>query len=179
MTAPSRLLIDSILQRFRAQKQTAEKAVVQISDALLHQALDENTNSLAVIMKHMAGNMESRFTDFLTSDGEKPTRDRDDEFVDTIVDRAAVMARWERGWGCLFAAVEPLTDADLARTVTIRQQPHSVADALVRALDHLGYHTGQIVQLARYLAKDKWQTLTIPRGGSRQFNQAMQQKFSK
>ena len=179
MSTPSRLLIDSFVQRFRAQKQTAEKALAQVPDALLHQPLDENTNSLAVIMKHMAGNMESRFTDFLTSDGEKPTRDRDDEFVDNITDRAGLMGRWERWWGCLFSAVETLTDADLIRMVTIRQQPHSVADALVRALDHLGYHTGQIVQLSRFLAKDKWQTLTIPRGGSRQFNQAMHGKFVK
>src|SRR3954454_23476782 len=101
MGTSSRLLIDAFLQRFRAQKQTADKAVAQVPDALLHQPLDENTNSLAVIMKHMAGNLESRFTEFLTSDGEKATRDRDDEFIDNLADRAALMDRWESGWRCL------------------------------------------------------------------------------
>jgi uncharacterized damage-inducible protein DinB len=179
MSGDNRLVIDSFMQRFGAQKAMVEKAVAQLSDAQLRQPLDENTNSAAVIMKHMAGNLRSRFTDFLTSDGEKPGRDRDSEFIDDFPDRAALRAYWEQGWGCLIEALTPLTDADLVKTVTIRGQRLAVIEALVRALDHQGYHAGQIVQLARYLAKDHWTTLTIPRGGSRQFNEAMRQQLDK
>ncbi|HVT79080.1 MAG TPA: DinB family protein [Phycisphaerae bacterium] len=176
MDSNSRLVVGSFITAFQSQKQMAEKAVNQLPDDQLHRALDDNTNSLAVIMKHMAGNLRSRFTDFLTTDGEKPDRDRDSEFVDDAPGRAALMSHWEQGWKCLFDALAPLSDADLARTITIRGQPHSVADALARALAHQGYHVGQIVQLARFLAKDRWQTLTIPRGGSRGFNDTMQKK---
>jgi Protein of unknown function (DUF1572) len=176
---PDRLVIDAIIKRFQAHKEMAEKAFGQISDAQLHQPLDENTNSIAVIAKHMSGNLRSRFTDFLTSDGEKPDRDRDSEFVDDIPDRPAFLAMWEAGWQCLFDAISPLTDSDLNKTINIRGEPHSVIDALLRQLSHHSYHTGQIVQLARYLAKDKWTVLTIPRGGSRQFNAAMDEKRGK
>jgi len=179
MPADTRLVIDSFISRFRDQKQTAEKALNQLPDALLHQPLDENTNSLAVIVKHLAGNFRSRFTDFLTTDGEKPNRDRDAEFVDDIPDRPALMARWESGWQTLLDNLSPLTDADLPRTITIRNQPHTVVDALMRSLAHTAYHTGQIVQLARFLAKDNWTTLTIPRGQSAQFTQQMHQKFAR
>ena len=171
-----RLIIDAFVLRFRDQKQTVEKAIAQISDSQLHQPLDENTNSVAVIMKHISGNFCSRFTDFLTSDGEKPGRDRDSEFVDDMADRATILAHWETGWKCLFDSLASLSDHDLERNITIRNQPHSVVDALLRALAHVGYHVGQIVQLSRYLAKDNWQVLTIPRGGSEQFNQAMREK---
>ncbi len=168
-----RLVIDALTKRFAAYKEMAQKAFAQVSDAQLHQALDENTNSIAVIMKHMSGNLRSRFTDFLTSDGEKPDRDRDSEFIDDIADRAALVEYWESGWRCLFDALSSLTDRDLDTTITIRGEPHSVIDALLRQLAHHGYHVGQIVQLARFLAKDKWTVLTIPRGGSKQFNAAM------
>jgi uncharacterized damage-inducible protein DinB len=178
MSTDNRLVIQSFIARFRDQKQTAERAVGQIADDKLRVPLDENTNSLAVIMKHMSGNLRSRFYDFLSSDGEKPDRDRDSEFVDDFADRAAMMAFWERGWTCLFDSLAPLTDADLGRVVTIRGQPHSVADALGRALAHQSYHVGQIVQLARYLAKEQWQTLTIPRGGTAAFNAKMREKFA-
>jgi len=179
MGAEKRLVIQSFIEKFRDQKQTAEKAVVQVSDERLHQPLDENTNSLAVIMKHMAGNLRSRFTDFLGSDGEKPDRDRDSEFVDDIPDRLALMSVWEQGWNCLFESLGPLTDDDLGRYVTIRNQPHTVADALMRALAHAAYHVGQIVQLSRFMAKDRWNTLTIPRGGSREVNEKMREQFGK
>jgi hypothetical protein len=175
----SKLVFDALAKRFAAYKDMAEKAVVQISDSQLHQPLDENTNSLAVIMKHMSGNLISRFTDFLTSDGEKPNRDRDSEFIDDNSDRAAVMAYWEAGWRCLFDAISPLTDKDLNKTITIRGEPHTVIDALLRQLSHHAYHVGQIVQLARYLAKNKWTVLTIPRGGSKQFNAMMDAKRAK
>jgi hypothetical protein len=176
---PDRLVMNAITTRFKAYKEMAEKAFGQISDDKLHQPLDENTNSIAVIAKHMSGNLRSRFTDFLTSDGEKPDRDRDSEFVDDIPDRQAFLAMWEAGWQCLFNAISPLADSDLNKTITIRGEPHSVIDALLRQLSHHSYHTGQIVQLARYLAKDKWTVLTIPRGGSRQFNATMDQKHGK
>jgi len=172
-------IVGAFRARFQAQKGMTEKAAGQLPEELLHVALDENTNSVAAIMKHMAGNLKSRFTDFLASDGEKPDRDRDAEFVDDLKDRAALMALWEDGWGCLLRTLDALSDADLLRTVTIRGQPHSVADALVRALDHQGYHTGQAVQLSRHLAKGEWKTLTIARGQSKQFNEAMRQKFGK
>jgi hypothetical protein len=174
-----RLVMDAITTRFKAYKEMAQKAFGQISDAQLHQPLDENTNSVAVIVKHMSGNLRSRFTDFLTSDGEKPNRDRDSEFVDDIPDRQAFLAMWEGGWRCLFDALSPLSDGDLNKTITIRGEPHSVIDALLRQLSHHSYHTGQIVQLARFLAKDKWTVLTIPRGGSQQFNATMDKKHGK
>ncbi len=171
------VVLGAFRARFRAQKQMAEKAAGQLPEEQLHVALDENTNSVAAIMKHMAGNLKSRFTDFLTSDGEKPERDRDAEFIDDIRDRAALLAHWEEGWGCLLRALDGLSDGDLGKVVTIRGQPHSVADALVRALDHQGYHT--VVQLSRHLAKGEWRTLTIARGQSRQFNEAMREKYGK
>jgi len=174
-----RLVIDAIITRFKAYKEMAEKAFGQVSDDQLHQPLDENTNSIAVIVKHISGNLLSRFTDFLTSDGEKPDRDRDSEFVDDFPDRRAIVTTWDRGWQCLFDAISPLTDGDLNKTVTIRGEPHSVIDALLRQLSHHSYHVGQIVQLARFLAKDKWTVLTIPRGGSQQFNARMSEKHGR
>ncbi|HEX4052783.1 MAG TPA: DUF1572 family protein [Tepidisphaeraceae bacterium] len=168
-----RLVMDALTKRFAAYKEMAQKAFAQISDAQLHQPLDQNTNSIAVIMKHMAGNLRSRFTDFLTTDGEKPDRDRDSEFIDDNAERKAILAYWETGWRCLFDAMSPLTDGDLNRTINIRGEELTVIDALLRQLAHHGYHVGQIVQLARFLAKDKWTVLTIPRGGSKQFNAAM------
>jgi uncharacterized damage-inducible protein DinB len=144
----------------------------QLSDEQLRTALDPNTNSVAVIMKHVGGNLKSRWTDFLTSDGDKPWRNRDDEFVDTFQSRDEMMHAWEGGWAVLFATLESLTEADLDREVTIRGEVHSVPLAILRALDHCGYHTGQIVLTARLLVgNNDWQTLTIPRGQSQQFNQ--------
>jgi len=156
----------------------AARAVEQVDDDALRRALHPETNSIAVIMKHLAGNMISRWTNFLTSDGEKPDRDRDAEFVDDFSDRAAVLAYAERGWNCLFAAIEGLTDADLERTVTIRGEPHTVIQAIARQVDHYAYHVGQIVLIARIHAGAAWQTLTIPRGGSRTYNKAVWGKDS-
>ena len=175
----TRLVLDAFTHRFQDQKQMAEKAIAQLPTNQLHIPLDENTNAIAVIMKHMAGNLRSRFTDFLTTDGEKPDRNRDAEFLDTHPTREALLQDWNTGWSALFSALAPLTDTDLARTITIRNQPHTIADALARALAHQSYHVGQIIQLARYLAKENWQTLTIPKGASTQFNQSMQQKYGK
>ena len=122
-------------------------------------------------MKHVAGNLKSRWTEFLTTDGEKPWRNRDDEFVDTFSSRQELLDFWEQGWGCLFQSLESLRPEDLAKVVTIRGEPHTVPLAIHRSLAHCGYHIGQIVLIARILAEDKWETLTIPRGESASFNQ--------
>jgi len=163
-------VLDEAIKVFRSQKDLADRALAQVSDANLHVSLDANTNSIAVIMKHMAGNMISRWTDCLTTDGEKPDRNRDDEFVDRFTSRADVMAYWERGWAVLFSTLNSLTPDDLTKTITVRGEPHSVILAIHRQLSHYGYHVGQIVQIARIHAKDKWTTLTIARGQSQQFN---------
>lgn len=164
--------VSAILNAFEANKKLADRAVAQVPDEKLHVALDANTNSVAVIMKHVAGNLRSRWTDCLTTDGEKPSRNRDDEFVDTFRSRAEVLETWERGWECLFSALRELRPEDLTKTMLIRGEPHSVPLALSRSLGHTCYHIGQIVQVARVHAGDAWNTLTIARGGSRQFNQA-------
>lgn len=172
----AQLFLDSITKNFRRQKTTADKAIAQLSDAQLRQPLDENTNSIAVIMKHVGGNLRSRFTDFLTTDGDKPGRNRDNEFIDDFPSRDAILQHWESGWTTLFNALVSLQPEDLSKTITIRGEPHSVIDALHRSLAHNGYHAGQIVQLARYLAKDQWETITIPRGGSEEFSRHMREK---
>jgi hypothetical protein len=155
---------------FQYYKKLAERAIAQCPDAGLFTTLDAESNSIAIIVKHMAGNMRSRWTDFLTRDGEKPDRNRDSEFEAPPTTRAELMAMWERGWKLLFGALEPLGDADLTRTITIRTEPHSVMQAINRQVAHYSYHVGQIVYLARYLAGDKWQTLTIPKKKSAEFN---------
>lgn len=164
--------MSAIMNAFEANKRLADRAVEQVPDDKLHVALDGNTNSIAVIMKHVAGNLTSRWTDFLTTDGEKPGRNRDDEFVGTFGSRAEVLECWERGWACLLAALAGLTRDDLGKTVLVRGEPHTVPLAMERSLGHTCYHVGQIVQVARILAGEGWNTLTIPRGGSDQFNRA-------
>ena len=163
--------LSSVANAFEANKRMADRAVEQVPDEKLHVALDANTNSVAVIMKHVAGNLLSRWTDFLTSDGEKPWRNRDDEFVDTLASRDALLAYWESGWQRLFDTLAALSPDDLGRTVTIRGEAHSVPTAIQRSLAHCGYHVGQIILVARILAGDQWTTITIPRGGSANFNQ--------
>jgi uncharacterized damage-inducible protein DinB len=158
------------LTLFRHYKGLADRAMVQVRDEDLFAVLDGESNSIAVVVKHMAGNMLSRWTDFLTTDGEKPTRNRDAEFVDPPPTRAALLEVWEQGWARLFAALEPLTDTDLDRTVTIRGEPHSVMQAVNRQMAHYSYHVGQIVFLARHFACDRWQSLTVPKNKSAEFN---------
>lgn len=156
---------------FRHYKKLADGAMAQVSDDQLYAALDGEMNSIAVMVKHMAGNMRSRWTDFLTSDGEKPDRNRDSEFVEPPAGREALMTVWDEGWNCLFAALEPLTDADLARTVTIRGEAHSAMQAINRQVAHYSYHCGQIVFLAKHFRGDAWVSLSVPRGGSGGFNE--------
>jgi uncharacterized damage-inducible protein DinB len=157
---------------FRYYKKLGERAMAQCSDESLVATIDAESNSIAIIVKHMAGNMRSRWTDFLTSDGEKPDRNRDTEFEDAPNTRAALVELWERGWKYLFDALEPLTDADLTRTVTIRTEPHSVMQALNRQMAHYAHHVGQIVLLAKHLTAQrtgKWDSLSVPRGKSKAF----------
>lgn len=164
--------LSASINAFEANKRLADRAIEQVPDDMLHVALDPNTNSIAVIMKHVAGNLASRWTDFLTTDGEKPSRNRDDEFVDSFGSRAEVLEAWERGWACLFSTLKKLKPEDLEKTVMIRGEAHSVPLAIERSLGHTCYHIGQIVQVARIHAGDHWNALTISRGGSEQFNKA-------
>jgi hypothetical protein len=167
----AKAVIDGALMVFRSNKGWADKAVAQLADDKLHVALDANTNCIAVIMKHVAGNLHSRWTDFLTTDGEKPWRNRDDEFVDTFTARDELIAYWDAGWQRLFDTLTGITAEDVGRTVAIRGEPHSVPLAIQRSLAHCGYHVGQIVMIARILAEDNWTTITIPRGASASYNQ--------
>ena len=163
--------IEDSLTLFHYYKKLAERAMEQLTDEQLFALLDEEANSIAIIVKHMAGNMRSRWTDFLTSDGEKPDRDRDGEFVDPPATRKALLDLWEDGWARLFAALEPLAEADLGRTVTIRGEPHSVLQAVNRQVAHYANHVGQIVMLAKHFAHDHWQSLSVPRNRSAEFTQ--------
>ncbi|EDL61740.1 DUF1572 family protein [Gimesia maris] len=162
--------LSAMLNVFESHKQMTERAIAQVSDEGLRTALHEHTNSIAVIMKHVAGNLISRWTDFLTTDGEKRDRNRDDEFVDTFATREELLAYWERGWTILFDSLKGLTPEDLEKTIYIRGDAHTVPLAIQRSLGHTCYHVGQIVQVARIQAGDEWTTLTIPRGQSEQFN---------
>ena len=158
------------LTLFRQYKKAGDRAMEQITDEQLFAALDPESNSIAIIVKHLSGNMRSRWTDFLTTDGEKPDRDRDREFVDPPASRKALMDAWGDGWARLFQALEPLSETDLARTVTIRGEAHSVMQAVNRQVAHYGLHIGQIVLLAKHFAGSQWQSLSVPKGQSVEFN---------
>src|SRR5580658_10906454 len=161
--------VEDSITLFRQCKRIADGAMAQLTDEQLFAALDGEMNSIAVIVKHMAGNMRSRWTDFLTTDGEKPGRDRDAEFTDPPATREALLHLWEEGWQCLLGTLESLSDADLGRTITIRGEAHSVMQAINRQVSHYSYHCGQIVFLAKHLCHDRWQNLSVPRGASTEF----------
>ncbi len=170
--------LDDALQTFRDYKKLAERAFEQISDEDFFRSLDEESNSIAVNMKHMAGNMLSRWTDFLTTDGEKPDRNRDIEFVMfSGTTKDDMIAYWDRGWKCVFDAIEPLQPEDLMRTVRIRSQDHTVLQAINRQLAHYAYHVGQIVYLAKHFKSSDWQSLSVPRNRSAEFNAHLEQKM--
>ena len=157
-------LLDDCLVQLRKLKAQADKAMAQVDDGQFFALIDEDANSIALIVKHVAGNMRSRWTDFLTTDGEKPDRHRDTEFEREPGDtREALLARWESGWNALFTAITSLAPADLAKTVTIRNEPQTVVQAITRQLSHYSAHVGQIVLLAKHFAGANWQTLTIPK----------------
>jgi hypothetical protein len=173
-------VLRTTLKEFRQLKTLGDKALAQLGDQEFFTALDPESNSTAVIVKHMAGNMRSRWTDFLASDGEKPDRHRDDEFVvGPQTTRAEVMRWWEDGWRVTFGAIEPLGPGDLMRTVLIRHEPHTVVEAIARQLWHYGEHVGQIIFLAKHLRSGEWRTLSIPRGKSEEFNRIMRERGSR
>ena len=163
--------VEDSLALFRQYKMLADRAMAQVTDEQLFTAIDPEANSIAIIAKHLSGNMRSRWTDFLTTDGEKPDRNRDSEFVDPPATRQAVLDAWEDSWARLFQALAPLSDADLGRTITIRGEAHSVMQAINRQVAHYGLHVGQIVLLAKHFAGHRWQSLSVPRNRSVEFNQ--------
>jgi len=172
--------LDEAMRSLRGHKRLAEGALNQLSDTELFQTIDPESNSVAIIVKHMAGNMRSRWTDFLITDGEKPDRNRDQEFtISEHTSREALMSMWERGWQYVFHALQSLQPDDLSRIVTIRGQEHTVLQAINRALAHYAYHVGQIVFLAKHLKSSAWKTLSVPRGKSEEFNAQLQAKSSK
>ena len=155
---------------FRFYKKMGEGAMEQVTDEQLFATLDEEMNSIAIIVKHMAGNMRSRWTDFLTSDGEKPDRNRDTEFMEPPATREELLKRWNEGWDRLFRALTPLSDSDLERSVMIRGEPHSAMQAINRQIAHYAYHCGQIVFLAKHFKASDWKSLSVPRNRSAEFN---------
>jgi len=160
------MVVDAFVREFQKTRQLAERAIAQLDDAQLHVRLDADANSVAMVMQHMAGNMRSRWTDFLTSDGEKPWRQRDLEFEPPDLTREALTLSWQAGWQTLFDALSGLTDDDLVRTVTIRGEGQTVLAALTRQLSHYAGHAYQIVLLAKHLKGADWTVLSIPRGQS-------------
>jgi hypothetical protein len=180
MTGLAAHYLDEIRRQLRGHKRMAESAIVQLDDADLFTIIDSESNSVAILVKHIAGNARSRFTDFLSSDGEKPDRFRDREFeVSAATTREEVMRWWEEGWSCVFSTLESLEPEDLMRTVTIRQEPHTVLQALNRALAHYAQHIGQIVFLAKHLRSEAWKTLSIPRGKSEEYKAGNPKGFTR
>ena len=162
--------LEEARRQFRGHKRMAESAMTQLRDEDFFVTLDPEANSVAILVKHLAGNRHSRFTDFLTSDGEKPDRFRDREFeLNPATSRADVMKWWEEGWSCVFAAIEALRPEDVMRTVTVRGEPHTVMQAVNRQIAHYAQHTGQIVFLSKHLRSGDWKTLSIPRGKSEEY----------
>jgi len=165
--------LSSIKKQFYYYKSVGDKAIKRVSEEQIHWSYNNESNSIAVIIKHIAGNSISRWSDFLTSDGEKASRNRDEEFEDTAESKQELVALWEKGWDCLFNAIGPLTGEELMHTVYIRNEPHTVMEAINRQLAHIPYHIGQIVYIAKMVTADGWQSLTIPKGKSKEFNAGM------
>lgn len=166
------------IESFRNYKTMAERAIKQVSDEEFFHTIDSEANSIALIVKHISGNLRSRWTDFLTSDGEKPDRHRDLEFEVVGDTRKSLMEYWETSWAVLFDALEPLKTKDFGRTVSIRSEPHAVVEAINRQLTHYAYHIGQIVLLAKHYRSSDWKTLSIPKNKSAEFNQFLAERQS-
>jgi hypothetical protein len=162
--------LDSAKRQFKLYQQLGEKAIAQLDDEQLNWHANEDSNSIAAIVKHLWGNMLSRWTDFLTTDGEKPTRQRDAEFDNEVTDRATLMKKWEEGWECLYHALNSITDADLDRIIYIRNEGHTVLEAINRQIAHYSSHVGQIIYIAKLRSKEEWKSLSIPRNKSNEYN---------
>ena len=171
---PAILYLKDVAAQFHKLKELAEKALAQVRAEDFFTTLDPESNSLGTLMQHLGGNLRSRWTDFLFSDGEKPDRDRDREFeIEAGTTREHLFGRWEEGWRCVFQTLAALSEEHLTMTVLIRAEPHSVVKAIDRSLTHVAYHVGQIVFLAKHLASDHWRTLSVERGRTREFNEKM------
>ena len=168
--------LDSAKKQFEYYKMLGEKTFVQLKDEQLFVQLNEESNSISTIVKHLRGNMLSRWTDFLTTDGEKEWRQRDAEFENDIAGRTELLEKWNEGWACLFNAINPLTADDLTRQIFIRNQGHTVTEAINRQLAHYPYHVGQIVFIGKLFCNENWASLSIPKGNSKDYNK---DKFSK
>ena len=162
--------LDSAKRQFTMYKQLAEKALAQIDEQELHWQANEDSNSIVTIVKHMWGNMLSRWTDFLTSDGEKPWRQRDAEFAHEHMTRDALMNKWEEGWACVFTALNSITDDDLEKIIYIRNEGHTILEAINRQIAHYSYHVGQIVYISKLRSREEWKSLSIPRNKSAEYN---------
>lgn len=166
-------MLETARSELRKVKRLADKAIEQLDDEQLWIRIDPESNSVAVVMRHMAGNMRSRWTDFRTTDGEKPDRQRDQEFEDVVASRSELLAEWEDGWQRVFDALLSITDADLQDTIYIREEPHTIHRAILRQIVHYAGHTYQILALGKHLKGPDWKTLSVARGKSDAFNQRM------
>jgi len=173
------IYLDVIGKRFKNLKELGDKALSQLNHEQYHWTINEESNSIAIIVKHISGNMISRWTDFLTTDGEKSTRNRDNEFIDSITTTEEILTIWEKGWQVFLDALEQLTEADLVKVITIRGEQHSVIDAIERQMSHYAQHVGQIIYIAKQVTGSQWQTLSIPRGQSQIFTDAMVKNINK
>lgn len=162
--------LESAKKQFEHQKMLGEKAFDQLSDDQLFWQFNRESNSIATIVKHLWGNMLSRWTDFLTTDGEKEWRQRDAEFENSITDRSELLSKWNEGWSCLFDALNSLTEDDLTKEVFIRNEAHTVVDAINRHLAHYSYHIGQIVYVGKMVCNENWSSLSIPKGKTKEYN---------
>ncbi len=167
-----------VIEQFKHFKERAEKAIAQLSEEELHWKPNEESNNIAIIIKHLSGNMHSRWVDFLTTDGEKPYRDRDSEFIDDFQTKEQLMQKWEDGWKLLFNTIENLKENDLHKTVTLRQQPISVLQAIQIEVAHISYHLGQIIYIGKQIKDKEWTILSIPKNGSKEFNKMVAEKNS-
>jgi len=165
-----------VIERFKSLKDLGDKTIQQLSDEELHWTYNEESNSVSIIVKHMSGNMVSRWTDFLTTDGEKEYRNRDDEFVDDITSKYDLMIVWEKGWKALFDTLTSLKEEDLLKHITIRGEKHTAIEAIERQVAHLGYHVGQMVYIGKQIKNDLWQNLSIPKGKSEVYLREMLEK---
>lgn len=167
------LYLNVIQERFQAVKELGDKTIAQLEHEQLHWSYNEDSNSIAVIVKHMSGNMVSRWTDFLTTDGEKQTRNRDNEFYDSLTSKEEVVQVWEKGWQVFFDTLKKLTEEDLLKVVKIRGAQHTVVEAIERQMAHYASHVGQIVYIGKQIKGEEWETLSIPKGQSKAFTEAM------